>query len=69
MEILDVESSNAGAAATKVVETDLACARCGYNLRTAAWAGVCPECGLAVERSRLPEDLRFESVKAMRRVK
>lgn len=65
----DVEGVIADDERAGVVETDLACAGCGYNLRTIAWAGICPECGLAVERSRLPADLRFESIKAMQRAR
>jgi hypothetical protein len=41
----------ADADATLVVETDLPCVRCRYNLRTLSWAGHCPECGVAVELS------------------
>ena len=63
------EGGAVGADGAGVVDTDLACARCGYNLRTAAWAGVCPECGLAVERSRPIGDLRFESLQAVRRAR
>jgi hypothetical protein len=33
------------------IEHDLPCAGCGYNLRSAPRDGICPECGLAVERS------------------
>jgi hypothetical protein len=31
-----------------VIEADLPCAKCGYNLRTLPVRGDCPECGLAV---------------------
>lgn len=30
------------------IETDLACVECGYNLRTLAQTGSCPECGTPV---------------------
>lgn len=33
------------------LETDLACLRCGYNLRGLTTAGACPECGLQIERT------------------
>ena len=36
-----------------VILRDLHCVGCGYNLRTMQFAGRCPECGLAVERSLL----------------
>lgn len=39
------------AAATTVIETDLPCRRCGYNLRSLRAAGDCPECALPVELS------------------
>jgi hypothetical protein len=39
------------AAAGAVVSDDLACAGCGYNLRTLESDGRCPECGLAVIQS------------------
>jgi hypothetical protein len=49
------------------VDADLACRRCGYNLRTLSADKVCPECGLAIRasiaaanaaRSRAGEPLR-----------
>lgn len=45
------------------VECDLRCVRCGYNLRTLAWDGRCPECGTAVVRSGMPVALRFASLR------
>jgi hypothetical protein len=50
------------------VETDLPCARCGYNLRTLAWESKCPECGAPVLRSGLAVGFRFRSRRAERRV-
>jgi hypothetical protein len=35
----------------EVVETDLACAGCRYNLRTIAIEGICPECAMPVRDS------------------
>lgn len=35
----------------KVVEVDLPCVGCGYNLRTLEEGGKCPECGEAVARA------------------
>lgn len=33
------------------IAVDIACVRCGYNLRTLRQEATCPECGTAVERS------------------
>jgi hypothetical protein len=41
------------------VSGDLACLRCGYNLRTLLAAGRCPECGTAVGKSLQDDRLRF----------
>jgi hypothetical protein len=38
---------------------DLACIKCGYNLRGADAEGACPECGLAVGRSARGHWLRY----------
>lgn len=34
------------------IAIDLACARCGYNLRSLSIVGVCPECGVPTSESR-----------------
>ena len=34
-----------------VVENDLACAACGYNLRTQPAGGRCPECGARIRQT------------------
>jgi len=39
--------------------TDLACARCGYNLRGLRADHLCPECGTPIERSLAGNLLRF----------
>ena len=36
------------------IETDCACATCGYNLKTLAAAGMCPECGAAYYVNEMP---------------
>ncbi len=41
------------------VASDLACVKCGYNLRSATTDGRCPECGLAVGRSAVGHWLRY----------
>ncbi|HVX83698.1 MAG TPA: hypothetical protein VH253_02670 [Phycisphaerae bacterium] len=51
------------AATSAVIEQDLLCLRCRYNLRTLAGAACCPECGLPVAESvayqgRYPGGLR-----------
>ena len=48
---------------------DSPCRDCAYNLRTLAWEGVCPECGLPVRASRLPKHLRFGSFRSIRRTR
>lgn len=46
-------------AATKTVCVDLDCRRCGYNLRTLAESGRCPECGSPVGLSTRGNFLQF----------
>lgn len=46
---------------TDTVETDRPCLSCGYNLRTLAVSGVCPECGQPVLRSLQGKLLRFSA--------
>ena len=43
----------APAAAVAVLEADVHCARCGYNLRGISIRSVCPECGAAVRATIL----------------
>lgn len=43
------------------VAGDLACIGCGYNLRTLAWSGVCPECARAVRDSEAPAGIDFRT--------
>src|SRR5438309_891509 len=43
---------------TNMIEADLPCAVCGYNLRTLDPAGRCPECGHAVFSSIAKERFR-----------
>jgi len=52
-----------------VVATDLGCRTCGYNLRTLAWSARCPECGSAVDASRLPADCPFGSYNDVQRAR
>ena len=42
-----------------LVVIDLSCRRCGYNLRTLAEAGRCPECGSPVGLSTRGNFLQF----------
>lgn len=51
------------------VPTDLTCLSCGYNLRTLAWDGLCPECGRPVRDSVLPANLCFASYRGIRRTR
>jgi len=48
-----------GVPSTAVIETDLLCAICGYNLKGLSAAGNCPECGQPVART-----YQFDLVKA-----
>ena len=41
------------------LEIDIACVQCGYNLRSLAVGGQCPECGRAVRDSISPDRLVF----------
>src|SRR4051812_48553197 len=45
------EPTDALSMQTGVVEKDISCVRCGYNLRTLSKAGVCPECAAPVAES------------------
>ncbi len=49
-----------------VISCNLQCVGCGYNLRTMQFAGRCPECGLAVERSSLLLPQSRETAKAIK---
>lgn len=49
-----------------IVDFDLACARCRYNLRTLHRAGVCPECGEAVARSEQVATMRAAALGRLR---
>ncbi|MCH8807913.1 MAG: hypothetical protein IH986_17750 [Planctomycetes bacterium] len=51
------------------IGTDQPCRECGYNLRSLSLDGVCPECGRPVRRSIIPDGLRFDSFRAMRRTR
>lgn len=51
------------------VDYDLLCRGCDYNLRTLGWASVCPECGLDIGRSPLPETFRFRTWREFHRVR
>ncbi len=62
-------AESVGASAVATVTTDLPCRDCGYDLRAATWEGRCPECGLTVRASRLPELLHFGSYRSIRRTR
>lgn len=62
-------SDSMGPTESATVPTDLACFSCGYNLRTLAWDGLCPECGRPVRESVLPANLRFASYRGIRRTR
>ncbi|MFH1747960.1 MAG: hypothetical protein ABIG44_13070 [Planctomycetota bacterium] len=52
-----------------MVETDLPCAACGYNLRTLVWSSKCPECGRPVKHSAPLRGFRFHSLRSIRRAR
>ena len=47
----------------RILEDDLACVACSYNLRGLSPDGACPECGTTVERSTRGNLLRFSDPK------
>jgi hypothetical protein len=51
------------------ITEDLSCANCGYNLRTLAVSGRCPECGEPVARSFTPVGFRFRNPMTPRRIR
>lgn len=50
------------------IQQDIACLRCGYNLRTQASNGCCPECGAAVQRTLAGDALADADRAWLRRV-
>ncbi|MCI0348663.1 MAG: hypothetical protein L0Z53_04490 [Acidobacteriales bacterium] len=42
-----------------IVERDVQCVRCGYNLKSLLREGACPECGTAIEQSLHGDLLRY----------
>ena len=50
-----------------VVDSDLPCVGCGYNLRTIPWESKCPECGRPVLQSGAPIGFRFGSRRSEKR--
>ncbi len=55
--------------AADIIDADLLCARCGYNLRTLPPESVCPECAHPVRESRRPRRLQHADVKWLRTVR
>ena len=55
--------------ASETIDSDLSCARCGYNLRTLVVAGLCPECGEAVALSLKYRPFRFGNPETPKRVR
>ncbi len=54
-----IEATSAGEELTDIVDRDVQCVSCGYNLRGLGLAGVCPECGCPVEHSLHGDWLRY----------
>jgi len=65
----DASSDATGEAPSTRVETDLPCAKCGYNLRTLAWDAKCTECGEPVVHSAPRHGFRFRSERSANRVR
>jgi hypothetical protein len=55
--------------ATHELQHDLACVRCGYNLRGLSDAGTCPECGTLISHSLMGWSPRYAAPEWRRRVK
>jgi hypothetical protein len=51
-----------------MIDADLPCLTCGYNLRGLRSGGVCPECGLAVQRTLRGGLLKFSRPSHLRSV-
>ena len=51
--------TGAGPTTDELAGTEVICLRCGYNLRGLDPGGVCPECGMPIERSLHSNLLRF----------
>ena len=52
-----------------VIDNDLRCAVCGYNLHGLRYEGACPECGGQIENVIVPSDLRFTSFRSIKRTR
>ncbi len=56
------------AAGGEVIERDVACLGCGYNLRGLVETGSCPECSAPVQRTITGDALKFTGVRHIRRL-
>lgn len=54
-----MSDSNSVSTQAPVIDHDLSCMSCGYNLRALAPAGLCPECGTDIARSTQGDLLKF----------
>jgi hypothetical protein len=61
-------SSDSTIPAAAIIETDVPCRSCGYNLRTLAVAGICPECATPVSESLRGDLLRYADPNFLRRL-
>ena len=59
MDIREAASDKLRLDASGRLDEDIACRKCGYNLRGLNKDGACPECGTAVGRSTQGDLLRF----------
>ncbi len=53
---------------SQVIDHDLPCRQCGYNLRGMAADKLCPECGTEVGRSLLGDQLRYSEPRWVRKL-
>lgn len=59
------EMGNSASAGVSLVETDLPCGSCGYNLRSLLIDSVCPECGGSIASSILAAEANRLSLRSL----
>ena len=52
-----------------MIDDDLPCARCGYNLRTRTWDSNCPECNRPARASAPLRGFRIQSERGLRKLR
>ena len=64
----DPDSADSQATSIDIIDRDLPCARCGYNLRGLAISGRCPECGTLIRWTTDGNWLRYGDPAHVRRL-